>query len=187
MAEARQITARLRPNPVVSFSADHLDLLGTGYNTINNAGPNEFAYRTDFILERGGKRAARMELPRQRKDACGTADSGAVRRLIYDVESAFRGRAVGEGEHLALAQDNLRSLNGIVDVNTERVRTGDLAGVELERSRMAAMQYETAVRQAELQLQQARAELQLLLGRAALDRGPRCEPDRFAATTAIST
>ena len=58
VADARQITAKLRPNPVVSVSADHLDLLGTGYNTINNGGPNEYSLRTDFILERGGKRAA---------------------------------------------------------------------------------------------------------------------------------
>jgi outer membrane protein, heavy metal efflux system len=41
--------------------------------------------------------------------------------------------------------------------------------VELERSRVAAMQYETAVRQADLQLRQARVKLQLLLGRATLD------------------
>src|SRR6185369_12210911 len=52
VAKAREITARLRPNPVVSLSADHLDLLGTGFNAANNAGPNEFAWRTDFILER---------------------------------------------------------------------------------------------------------------------------------------
>ena len=41
VAEARQITAGLRPNPVMTLSADHLDVLGTGYNTINNAGPND--------------------------------------------------------------------------------------------------------------------------------------------------
>ena len=39
----------------------------------------------------------------------------------------LRRRAVGEGDD-PLAQDNLRSLNGIVDINTDRVRTGDLAG-----------------------------------------------------------
>ena len=50
VAEARQITAKLSPNPVMSVSGDHLDLLGTGYNTINNGGPNEYALRTDFIL-----------------------------------------------------------------------------------------------------------------------------------------
>src|ERR1700742_4282409 len=60
VAETRMITARLRPNPVGSVSADHLDALGTGFNSINNAGPPEYAMRTDFIWERGVKRNARM-------------------------------------------------------------------------------------------------------------------------------
>ena len=32
IADAQMVGARLRPNPVVSFSADHLDVLGTGFN-----------------------------------------------------------------------------------------------------------------------------------------------------------
>lgn len=164
VVEARQITARLRPNPVVSLSADHLDLLGTGYNTTNNAGPNEYAWRTDFILERGGKRSARMELASAEKSVAELDFRDSTRRLIFDVESGFVDVQLAK-ESLSLAQDNLRSLNAIVKINTERVRTGDLAAVELERSRLAALQYNTAVRQAELQLRQAKTKLLLLLGR----------------------
>ena len=167
VAEARQITARLRPNPVMTLSADHLDLLGTGYNTTNNAGPNEYSYRTDFILERGGKRAARMELASAAKSVAELRFRDAMRRLAFEVESGFVDVQLAK-ENLALATDNLRSLNGIVSVNTERVRTGDLAAVELNRSQVAAMQYQTAVRQAELQLRQAKNQLRLLLGRPEL-------------------
>src|SRR5882672_5131276 len=53
IAEARIVTARLRPNPVFSLSGDHLPLAGTTYNSANNAGPPEYAVRTDFVLERG--------------------------------------------------------------------------------------------------------------------------------------
>src|SRR6185295_7142485 len=60
IADAQMITARLRPNPVFSFSADHLDLLGTGFDATNNGGPPEVAWRVDVPLERGGKREARM-------------------------------------------------------------------------------------------------------------------------------
>ena len=164
VAEARQITAKLRPNPVMTVSGDHLDLLGTGYNTINNGGPNEYSLRTDFILERGRKRANRIEYAAAQKRLAELGFQDSLRRLVYDVESAFLDVQVAK-ENLSLAQDSLRSLNGIVAINTERVRTGDLAGVELERSRIAAMQYETAVRQAELQLLQAKSRLQLLLAR----------------------
>ena len=46
IADAQMITAKLRPNPVFSFSADHLDLLGTGFDETNNGGPPDIV-RTD--------------------------------------------------------------------------------------------------------------------------------------------
>lgn len=164
VAEARQITAALRPNPVLTASADHLDLLGTGYNTINNGGPNEYSLRTDFVLERGRKREARMNLAAAERGLAQLGFEDAMRRLMFDVAGAFVD-AQSARENLALAEDNLRTLNGIVEINTVRVRTGDLAGVELERSQVAALQYETAVKQAELRLRQSKTALLLLLGR----------------------
>ncbi len=167
VARAREITASLRPNPVMTLSGDHLDLLGTGYNTVNNGGPNEYAARTDFILERGGKRASRIALAGAERTTAELNFQDSLRRLVFDVQSAFVDIQWAK-ENLALAQDSLRSLNGIVEVNQVRVRAGDLAGVELDRSQVAAMQYQTAVRQAELQLQQAKTRLHLLLGRVGL-------------------
>lgn len=41
IAQARRLTAVLRPNLVLTISADHLDLLGTSFNALNNAGPSE--------------------------------------------------------------------------------------------------------------------------------------------------
>src|SRR5260370_3707766 len=56
IADAQMIAATLRPNPVLSFSADHLDWLGTGFNAENNGGPPEIAWRLDVPLEPGGNR-----------------------------------------------------------------------------------------------------------------------------------
>ena len=167
IAEARQITAALRPNPVLTASADHLDLLGTGYNAINNGGPNEYALRTDFVLERGGKRAARINLAAADRSVAQLSFQDAMRRLHFEVASAFVDVQTAK-ENLTLAQDNLRTLNSIVAINSARVATGDLAGVELERSQVAALQYQTEVRQAELRLRQSKTALQLLLGRAGM-------------------
>lgn len=164
IARARQITAALRPNPVMSLNADHLDLLGTRHNLINNGGPNEYGARTDFLLERGGKRASRIAVAEADRTAAELAFQDSIRRLVFDVQNAFVDVQLAN-EILTLANDNLRSLNGIVEINQVRVRSGDLAAVELQRSQVAAMQYQTAVRQAELQLRQAKTRLLLLLGR----------------------
>jgi len=165
IAEAAQITAALRPNPVLTVQADHLDLLGTRYNNINNGGPNEFAMRTDFILERAGKRSARMALASTYKSVVESGFEDSIRRLIFDVQSAFVDVQLAK-ENLALANENLTNLNGIVNVNQARAKSGDLAIVEFNRSQVAALQFQTAVKQAELQLRQAKIRLQLLLGRS---------------------
>jgi outer membrane protein, heavy metal efflux system len=55
-----------------------------------------------------------------------------------------------------------------VAVNAARVRAGDLADVELVRTRVAALQFQNTVRQAELRLYNARSRLELLLGRSNL-------------------
>src|SRR5258708_22900325 len=81
IADAQMITARLRPNPVASFSADHLDLLGTGFNAENNAGPIEIAGRVDLPIERAGKRDARIALAAAMKQEAEAQFADAVRKL----------------------------------------------------------------------------------------------------------
>ncbi|MBV6431247.1 MAG: Cobalt-zinc-cadmium resistance protein CzcC [Bryobacteraceae bacterium] len=164
VAEARQITAALRPNPVLTLDGDYLPVAGTGFSRMNGAGPMEVAARTDFVLERGGKRRDRMAVAAAEKTVAELGVQDVMRRVILDVQTAYVDIQQAR-ENLTLAESNLKSLNGIVEINTVRVRNGDLAPVELNRSQVAALQYETAVRQAELQLRQAKTRLKLLMGR----------------------
>ena len=62
VAEAALVTARLRPNPVLSGSADGLDWLGTGFSELNNAGPPQYAVRVDVPFERASKREPRTHV-----------------------------------------------------------------------------------------------------------------------------
>lgn len=164
IAEARILTARLRPNPVFSFGADYQDVLGTGFNPINGAGPAEVNVRTDFVLERGGKREHRIELAQNARSVAQLQLLNSTRALILDVQSAFVDVLLAK-ENLALARENLKAFSGIVEVNSNRVRAGDLAKVELVRSQVAALQFRNAVRQAESRLRIARNRLQALMGR----------------------
>ncbi len=164
IAEAKRITAGLRPNPVLSANADHLDVLGTGFdNTTNNAGPSEYGVRADFLLERGKKREARMELAAADRTLAQLTFEDVQRKLVFDVVNAFIDVQLAK-ETLSLAKENLQSLLRVAEVNQARVATGDLAVVELNRSKVATAQYQTAVRQAELQLAQAKNRLRLLVG-----------------------
>ena len=62
VADAAIVTARLRPNPVLSGGANSLDWLGTGFDEINGAGPPEYSIRVDVPFERGRKRELRTEV-----------------------------------------------------------------------------------------------------------------------------
>lgn len=165
VAEAAQITARLRPNPVLSISAEHMDLLGTGFNTINGAGPPEYSLRTDFVFERGRKRQFRMDFAQANRFQVEAELLNAARNVVLDVENAFIDLRLAAAT-LDLAEQNHKALQEIVDLNSVRVRSGDLPDVELLRTRVAAVQSLNQVYQARLHVRTARTRLGLLLGRA---------------------
>jgi cobalt-zinc-cadmium efflux system outer membrane protein len=163
IAEASLITARLRPNPVVSVGGDHLKLL-PGYNEPSGAGPPEYSLRTDFVLERGGKRQSRIEVAENSIQLAQLQLLDEVRKLIVDVQSAFIDLQLAKA-NLALAEESLQALTQIVELNAVRVKSGDLADVELVRSRIAALQFRNQVKQAELHVRTQKNRLQFLLGR----------------------
>jgi cobalt-zinc-cadmium efflux system outer membrane protein len=165
VAEARLITARLRPNPVLTLEAGHQDLLGTGFNTgTNNGGPIEYSVRTDFILERGGKRQVRIAVAEGIRAVAQLQVLNTVRGIVLDVQNAFVDLQAAK-DSLRLAQENLQALHDVVDIDEKRLRNGDLAEVELLRAQVAELQFENSVRQAELKVKTANSKLQILLGR----------------------
>ena len=89
VADARILTARLRPNPVATLTGDHLDVLGTGFNDINGGGPSEIAFGLEYTLQRGGKRAARIAVARDARAVTELEFRDAVREL----SSRFRTRS----------------------------------------------------------------------------------------------
>src|SRR5262245_55536588 len=164
VAEAKIITARLRPNPVLTIEGDHLPLLGTEFNSINMAGPPEYAVRTDFILERGGKRDDRIAVAENNREVVQAQLQNTIRLLVLDVQNAFVD-VLHERDNINLARENLDAFTQIVGINETRVRSGDLSEVEFLRTQLAQLQFENSVRQAEVRLTTAQAKLRLLIGR----------------------
>lgn len=164
VAEAREITARLRPNPVLTVSGQTLNILGATYSSSTPLGPNQLNIHTDFPVERGHKREERITLAKEEKSMAELGVREVMRQVIAGVQTAFVDVQQAK-ENLTLAQENLKSLESIVAINEVRMKAGDLAQVELDRSRVAALQYRTAVQQAQLQLDQAKVQLQQVMGR----------------------
>jgi len=164
VAETAVITARLRPNPVVSASSDHLDWLGTGYSEANGAGPTETALRVDIPWERGHKREYRVDTAGYAQKIAEARVADSIRRLRLDVTLACID-VIQAKARLDLANDNLKSLEGVVQLNETRLQGGAIPPIELTRSRVAMLQFRSNVKTAELALTTARVRLQTLLGR----------------------
>lgn len=164
VAETREITARLRPNPVLTVSGQTLNLLGAAYNPDTPFGPNQMNIHTDFPMERGRKRYNRIAVAKEEKSLAELGVREVMRQVIASVQNGFVD--VQQAKlNLRLAQDNLKSLEALVTINETRLRAGEVARVELDRSRVASFQYRAAVQQAQLQLGQATTQLQQLMGR----------------------
>jgi outer membrane protein, heavy metal efflux system len=183
IAETQLLTARLRPNPVASFSADHLDLLGTGFDETNNGGPPEIAFRVDVPIERGAKRERRMEVASASKTLAEAQFADAVRTLRADVTLACIDVLAARATR-ALVADNLRAFEDLARVNRARVTAGSLAPVESTRSEVARLQFRSTAVRADLDLATALARLRTLLGRSAADPLDIADDLRIAAATA---
>jgi cobalt-zinc-cadmium efflux system outer membrane protein len=164
VAQARILAARLRPNPVFTYNT----LLPDAAIYDNNVNPLEHVFRADVILEGGGKRQRRIEVAEQAHSVAELQLLNTMRTIVLDVQSAFVDVLLAK-DNVALARDSLRAFNDLVQVNTERVRTGDLSQVELARSRLAALQFQNDVRQQESKLVVARNRLKALVGRSISD------------------
>jgi cobalt-zinc-cadmium efflux system outer membrane protein len=159
------ITARLRPNPVLSVNANIVD------HRLFHSGTSPFSevVHVDVPFERGGKREYRMQVAENARSVTQLLLLDTMRTLILDVQNAAVDVLLAKA-NVALAQENLQAFNDIVTVNTNRVRAGDLAQVELERTRLAALQFQNDVQQSESNLRIARNRVQTLLGR--MQRSP---------------
>lgn len=164
ISKAREIQAALRPNPVLTVGVDYQDWLGISGTFFDASGPPEWNAKFDWILEGGGKRRRRIDVAKLATSVSELRLLDAMRQLSLNVHIACADYLLAK-ENLGLAQSNLKVFNDILQVNEARVKAGDLAGVELIRTRVAQQQVQNSVQQAELRLKTAANNLQQLIGR----------------------
>ena len=164
VAQAAVVTAGLRPNPVLTLNVMRPDgpLVDAGVAV------NDVVVRTDYVIERGGKRDRRIDQATLARTVAELQLLDATRKLVLDVQTAFTDLQLAK-LNLALAQENLAAFTNVVSINVDRVRTGDLAEVELARSRLAALQFQNDVEQQDTKLAIARGRLAVLIGRKATE------------------
>jgi outer membrane protein, heavy metal efflux system len=163
-SEAEEITANLRPNPVIlsdwqflpifqpsQFSADYLD---------NTA---QFDLGVSYLFERGKKRQHRLRAAKDFTAQTRSLVADNERGLAFSVASGFTNVELAEST-LALAQQDLQSFRNTVEIAQARYNAGDIGEDDLLKIKLQMLQFETDVSAAKLARVQGLSDLRQLLG-----------------------
>jgi outer membrane protein, heavy metal efflux system len=163
-SEAEEITANLRPNPVIlsdwqflpvfqpsQFSADYLDNVA------------QFDLGVSYLFERGKKRQHRLRAARDLTAVTRSQVADNERSLAFSVATLFINVELAEST-LALAMQDLKSFQNTVDISQARYNAGDIGEDDLLKVKLQMLQFQTDVSAAQLARVQGLSDLRQLLG-----------------------
>ena len=162
--EAEEITANLRPDPVLlgdtqflpifqpsNFTSDYLD---------NTA---QFDLGVSYLFERGKKRQNRLQAAKDQTAVTRWQVADNERTLTFSVATDFINVELAEST-LELANQDLKSFQDTVDITEVRYKAGDIGLDDLLKMKLQLLQFQTDVAQAKLARLQGLSDLRQLLG-----------------------
>ena len=163
-SQAEEVTASLRPNPVLTWDALFVpffspDQLNKSY--LNNI--TEFDAAVAYTFERGHKRQARIQAARDQTAQMRSLVSDNERTLTFDVAQQFIAVLLAKST-LDFAHQNLSSFQQTVDLSESRYKSGAISEGDLLKIKLQMLQFQTDVSSAQLALVQSLASLRELLG-----------------------
>jgi cobalt-zinc-cadmium efflux system outer membrane protein len=162
--EAEEITANLRPDPVLlgdsqflpivqpsNFSADYMD---------NTA---QFDAGVSYLFERGKKRQHRLQAAKDQTAVTRWQVADNERTLTFSVATDFINVELAEST-LELANQDLKSFQETVDITEARYKAGNIGLDDFLKMKLQLLQFQMDVAQAKLARVQGLSDLRQLLG-----------------------
>ncbi len=159
--KASEITARLRPNPLFTSANEDFNVFKPSEFDIRRK--QEFVDSVLHTIERGHKRQLRIESARWTSTLAQESYLDIVRQLEFAVKATFATMLLAKS-NLQLARDNLRDYQETVRLNEIRVKAGEISPTDFDRIRSEQARFENDLLSAQLALDQARVQLESLLG-----------------------
>ena len=165
-SRAQEITAYLRPNPILGVTADQVNPFpgGPPHSTFGSV---LSVATVSYLHERRHKRELRRESAQDNTKITVSGQADLRRNLLFTLRGAFV-QTLHEKAVLALAKENLSYYDHLLDVNGDRYKAGAIAQVDLDRLEIQRVQYESDLQTAEVMLRTAKIQLLQLLN----DRTP---------------
>jgi cobalt-zinc-cadmium efflux system outer membrane protein len=164
-SEAQEITANLRPDPVLMGDAQFLPVFNANQFDSNYVDNNaQFDLGVSYLFERGKKRQHRLAAAKDQTAVTRSTVADNERSLTFQVATLFTNAQLAEST-LDLAQQDLKSFQNSVDISKERYRAGDISEDDYLKIKLQLLQFHSDLSQAQLQRVQALSDLRQLLGR----------------------
>ena len=163
-SEAEEVTANLRPNPVLLGDAQFLPLFQPDQfsgSYIDNAA--QFDIGVSYLFERGKKRQHRLQAARDTTAVTRSQVADNERSLTFNVAQGFTNVELAEST-LELAEEDLKGFQNTVDISQSRYNAGDISLDDLLKIKLQMLQFQTDVSQARLARVQGLSDLRQLLG-----------------------
>jgi cobalt-zinc-cadmium efflux system outer membrane protein len=163
-SEALEISANLRPNPVLTADAQFLPIFQPNKfseDYINTTA--QFDLGLSYLFERGRKRQHRLQAARDVTAETRSIVADNERSLAFQVASQFFNVQPAEST-LDIAGQDLKSFQNTVDISDSRYKAGDISQGDFLKIHLQLLQFQQDVSAARLARVQALVGLRQLLG-----------------------
>jgi len=162
--EAEEITANLRPDPVLIGDSQFLPIFQPGNFTadyLDNTA--QFDVGVSYLFERGKKRQNRLQTAKDQTAVTRSLVADNERTLTFNVATDFINVELAEST-LELANQDLKSFQETVDITEARYKAGNIGLDDFLKMKLQLLQFQTDVAQAKLARVQGLTDLRQLLG-----------------------
>ena len=163
-SQALEITANLRPNPVLSWDAQFLPIFQPSKfsaDYIDNQA--QFDLGLGYTFEIGKKRQHRLQAARDVTSATQSTVTDNERALVFNVSQQFVAALLAQST-IDFTQQDLESFQKTVDISEMRYKAGAMSEGDLLKIKLQMLQFQNDVFAAKLAKVQALAGLRQLVG-----------------------
>ena len=162
--QALEITANLRPNPVLTADAQFIPIFQPNQFTADYIDETaQFDLGLSYLFERGRKRQHRLQAAQDVTAQAKSLVTDNERTLTFNVASQFVSVQLAEST-LDLALQDMKSFQNTVDISQARYNAGDISEGDFLKIKLQMLQFQQDVAQAQLSKVQALVGLRQFLG-----------------------
>ena len=163
-SKAEEVTANLRPNPVLGWDAQFIPLFSPSALTPDTIDQfSQFDIGLSYLFERGKKRQHRLAAAQEATAVTTSQVSDAQRSLSYSVAQQFIGVLLAE-RSLAFAKQDLASFENTVKISEAQYKAGDISYGDYLKIKLQLLQFQLDVSSTTLARQQSLVSLRQLIG-----------------------